>query len=1304
MSSNKYNINKSSRKLSSLSGENPTLPGINLSTPSHSEVKQGEVKESKTKITSTRATPQKDYWRKVKRNKSDRQYEESEDWVSDDGEKKQSQESVRPPYISEKHWNEWVIESGISKKITVLNCRSWDKNDVEAIFAILYPHATRKNSGVLTSGYLKLYRYLQKKTGWITTGVDPITGKNALQEFENRLPEYARVRFDNPDRNKYQTPQKQKGSTEIGYQLFFADVPADIWVDTAIYWGVRIEKSDRHYWEWVRNHPEIPIQLPEGEKKACSPISRLWPAIGLPGIWQGTVKVNEQIVLHPQLAKFCQLGRKFGVVFDSDTDSQILKRKATQADGIDPLDKAAGRLLRGLKNHYKVEAYRIYLPRPNPEKKVGLDDYLAAGGDYSMLWRQGIEGDDFLRQQLIDGQKRKYKNVYRFTPNLKVNAENLLEILDVVFPSVEAIKAGKAKAIAIRSPKNTRKTIAVIKWLQQVDFGCIDIGTTNSLLMQKDSKFTEFGLISAHIHDVTGLDRELIRDPKSCIHLCVNSLLKRKIHPENVIGKILFLDETTEILETLFTASTTLENRNEIIDNFVAMLRLAKFVVMAEAELSDWVVNFISKLGKFNPSQVRKVENEYLPPHRCIEIINGTKKGDKENPWDYRANLLNAIDMMTGALLHGDETVVLLSDSKKFCHAVEKMLLNAEDNIASVSAQKVKKSKILVVTRDTKHKPEVISFLSNPTKYLKDNAIKILIYSPTLSSGVSINNLIFFGIIFGFRFHIGTQKFTQMLGRVRDENVPASIWSVPYLISEDSVKFSAKNILSDESVRILSEAETLSYSPQLTQAIAELRNQYDYYQIVNEFTAEILWLQDFDRTNLKANLLEHFAEVGAEVTETWVERDSSIKEIGDRYQKAKDEWCLEVGEHIFNAENIDIEKAREIIRSQTTRTEDIAAARKAMLINRVPGIDESAEWSPELIALLLEQEPAAISKLEHRYRLFNIGNAEELRKYEIEDCFDLILNPEKLKEFPLLSRDFKTHYWRDRTAINAGILNIFEKREWAPDDPLLIEIAKKLSHKSRSWLAGKMGKGGAIKLINRILRSVGFQLERKQKKVGGKVQSYCLLQDKLERVSLANRQFNLAGFLADLIYKKNENKLMWKKESKAPPDFSCNNSEMQSEQKVTDDPQKTIENPPHLLPPQTQTNQDIDAPKFEVQSELSSEESVEEAKTQTNQAVDADKPPESLISLLEIDFFPPMDEIENEKDEEVWQLADDIEIGLNFEDAYIEVQKFSNRIILENGGPFKSFGERMLIYIRKPNGGLLTIPFDWLQPRPINSA
>ena len=82
------------------------------------------------------------------------------------------------------------------------------------------------------------------------------------------------------------------------------------------------------FWSWIKAHPEIPVILTEGEKKAACLLSLGFVAISLPGVWMGRMKNKETETeyLHPDLLPLVETGRKFVILFDNDPKPSTKKK------------------------------------------------------------------------------------------------------------------------------------------------------------------------------------------------------------------------------------------------------------------------------------------------------------------------------------------------------------------------------------------------------------------------------------------------------------------------------------------------------------------------------------------------------------------------------------------------------------------------------------------------------------------------------------------------------------------------------------------------------------------------------------------------------------------------------------------------------------------------------------------------------------------------------------------------------------------------------------------------------------------
>ncbi|MGL5063448.1 MAG: VapE domain-containing protein [Microcoleus sp.] len=90
-------------------------------------------------------------------------------------------------------------------------------------------------------------------------------------------------------------------------------------------YGIEIP-SGESFWSFVESNPSLPIIITEGGKKSLCALSHGHIAIALYGCDAGSKKINEEPVLIPDLARFCQKGREFIIAFDKDENPETIDR------------------------------------------------------------------------------------------------------------------------------------------------------------------------------------------------------------------------------------------------------------------------------------------------------------------------------------------------------------------------------------------------------------------------------------------------------------------------------------------------------------------------------------------------------------------------------------------------------------------------------------------------------------------------------------------------------------------------------------------------------------------------------------------------------------------------------------------------------------------------------------------------------------------------------------------------------------------------------------------------------------------
>jgi hypothetical protein len=230
-----------------------------------------------------------------------------------------------------------------------LNCPQWMLDDLS-------------RSGLLTADIAPLGWHhtdpevIQQLTGVNTQGIDgyaipfydPKTG-TPLTCPDGRP--YVRVKLQSPLPGKKGDPMKYVSPKKGGQHALI--IP---WVHNHL-----------------ANHPDAPVYVTEGEKKAVCAVKHDIPCIGLVGNWGWLRSKEERLdgadALTPELA-LCLANRTVMIVWDSDAtaDGDKATEFATTSARLAAMLEPLGSRL-----------FRVDLPSLNGSGKVGLDDYIVAG-------------------------------------------------------------------------------------------------------------------------------------------------------------------------------------------------------------------------------------------------------------------------------------------------------------------------------------------------------------------------------------------------------------------------------------------------------------------------------------------------------------------------------------------------------------------------------------------------------------------------------------------------------------------------------------------------------------------------------------------------------------------------------------------------------------------------------------------------------------------------------------------------------------------------------------------------------------
>ncbi len=199
-----------------------------------------------------------------------------------------------------------------------------ENDDVLLILDRLNWTVTRLANGRINDHTLKKVKKMGR--GWHITPFYGLADRAQINYF--------RFKPDNPiahwSNGKVST-DKYIGAVGESPRAYCPNIPESLWATIACRYGV--EKTGNNFWEWILDHPEIPVIITEGEKKAYIGLSAGYVVISLPGIDSGYKSLSEnddgsgnQLRLIPDLEALAQGGRTIYIAFDRDSNPQTVKR------------------------------------------------------------------------------------------------------------------------------------------------------------------------------------------------------------------------------------------------------------------------------------------------------------------------------------------------------------------------------------------------------------------------------------------------------------------------------------------------------------------------------------------------------------------------------------------------------------------------------------------------------------------------------------------------------------------------------------------------------------------------------------------------------------------------------------------------------------------------------------------------------------------------------------------------------------------------------------------------------------------
>ena len=690
--------------------------------------------------------------------------------------------------IQPHHLTEWR-ESSVDDQLTAFNLLSLKGTQAQNHLFSFLPNSERRNDGRVRDKWLRRYAHTEAGGYWIS-GLDP---HNNWQKWD-----YGRFKPDRPRIDEKGKPIKYESPPKSESHPTYFDVPNHIWDKVAKRYRIKRyrsplslrladklppakrsfgysltsigqkrslsdclrsgvkpaaflppnlqsdsqpnpEPTDNYcFWSWVASHPEIPILLTEGEKKAACLLSLGFVAIALPGIWMGRVKNQATGIdyLHPDLMPMVSSGRKFIILFDND-------EKPSTRHAVHLATVMTGRVIEAAGASCSVACL------PEGSEK-GVDDFVTANGKRALsLIAKIIDRALSLKDYLRKSRKKTWGLSKKYPPNVTLNTQYLSDALSLPLRGL----------IAIESQMGTGKTELLAKLRREHPRArFLNIGHRVNLMKNLSERLS------------TQMYSEISQGQLAkalSLSITLDSLYKLQTQYNEY--DCVFVDEACQNLAHLLHSNTCKEHRAEILEVLEYIIGKAKLVVLADAHMNDVTVDFFRAM---RPDDERPfiIKNEYKQGVREVFFYED----------DDSSNLVAKISI---ALMMGQK-IMVVSDSKKFIKKLEAMMAVSVDGERAlfepgtgVNSQNGSQLRIWSIHADNSGSKENKAFIKDISNQVKN--VDALLASPSLGTGVDICDY-HFDAVFG-AFHAVSQSATecvQALHRYR-HSVPLHIWVAP---------------------------------------------------------------------------------------------------------------------------------------------------------------------------------------------------------------------------------------------------------------------------------------------------------------------------------------------------------------------------------------------------------------------------------------------------------------------------------------------------------------------------------------------
>ena len=528
--------------------------------------------------------------------------------------------------------------------------------------------------------------------------------------------------------------------------------------------------------------------------------------------------------------------------------------------------------------------------------------------------------------------------------------------------------------LLIRKGLGGGKTQGLLDFILNQDLITLLIGYRNTLLNNTIKRAFDKGISAAHIKTakefeqvIKGFDGSKIRinlaQSDSTTKLwagCADSFHKFNALITHVSKYFTALDEIVSVLAHLKSGGTLKKRQHDAISWVVKTIENSAFSVMMDANLSDTEVEFIKKL--FPQKRILVLDSIHEVNPRTFHFVETKSKKDYSRGSNHLSEHLVQI-----ARQH--KRILWLSDSQRSCETANELFLKEGH-------------KHFRLDRKTSSDELSKLFQEDPANFIVTEQLDSVSLSPSGESGLSMALFGYFdAVLFDIRGTVGVNTLTQMSARLRDTKVPI------YVACPEFVNFT-ENICphaTHKFEKVL--RDKIEWAIAVASKIEIELVDTDFAKLVlDSFTEDALqdmWFTQslfdskhlvYEQKNLKLTLKTALLQQGNIINDITFGINSDTQQ---QLKETKKVIGMRHATKVYDSLDIDIDTAQ--VLSKTEQNYDIQCqVEKAFLKHRLPGIEYTTSWSPELIYQVEVENPHF---LEARWRFHQLQD-QELAKAE----------------------------------------------------------------------------------------------------------------------------------------------------------------------------------------------------------------------------------------------------------------------------------------------------------------------------------